>query len=216
MRHGTALLIAVALGLLHGCDQAPDKPRRQQVVKLLPDTPPPPPPPPRLEERPPPRPQDKPQAQDQPKPQEAPQQQTLKTDEAAGEGPGSGLAAGAVTQDYTDQKLGQGTTLGGSGQADTGAARLAINSYANAATRNLNEYLARDREVKRLDYRVQVQLWLTPAGTLQRAELIGSTGNAQADEALRAALTRYPGVGSPLPARMPQPMRLQVSNRLLG
>jgi periplasmic protein TonB len=209
-----ALLAAVAL-CLAGCDNKPEQPRRQQVVRLLPDTPPPPPPPPKPEDKPPPKPEDKPQAQDLPKPAEVPQAQALKSDEAAGDGAGSGLAAGAVSQDYSDQKFGTGNTIGGA-PAEDGGNRLALNSYASAATRALNEFLARDRDVKRLDYKVRVELWLTPAGTLQRAELLGSTGDAQTDEALRTALSRFPGTGNPPPSRLPQPMRLLVSNRMMG
>jgi protein TonB len=211
------LVVPVALALvLAGCGKEPPAQRRQQVVRLLPDTPPPPPPPPKPEDKPPPqKPDDKPAPQDVPKPAEAPQPQALKSDEAAGDGPGNGLAAGAVSQDYSDQKIGQGSTLG-SGAADNAVQRMAANAYATALTRALNEHLARDRQVKRLDYRVEIDLWLTQAGGLQRIELRGSTGDASTDDALRAALARYAGPGSPLPQRMPQPVRLQVSNRLLG
>lgn len=213
-RLACALLLPLSVALaLVGCSDKPDKPRRQQSVKLLPDTPPPPPP--RPEERPPPKPQEK-QQQDAPKPAEAPQPQALKSDEAAGSGPGSGLTAGAVTREYTDQKIGQAPTVGAPASADSGANRLAMNAFGNAATRSLNEFLVRDRTVKLRDYRVRVQLWLTPTGSLQRAELLDSTGDPQTDEALRAALNRFPGTSDPPPARLPQPMRVLLSNRLLG
>lgn len=217
MRRVPSLLwvAAVALGLV-ACSDEPEKPpRRQQVVKLLPDTPPPPPPPKPEDKPPPPKPEDKPQPQDAPKPVESPQPQALKSDEAAGDGPGNGLAAGTVTQDYANQPLGQGTTLGGP-PAEDPAQRLALTGYANAATRALNEFLARDKDVKRRDYRVRVEIWLTPAGALQRAELVGSTGDPETDEALRAALARFPGTGTALPPKLPQPVRLLVSNRLMG
>jgi protein TonB len=207
---------AVLALALAGCGKEPTPQRKQQIVRLLPDTPPPPPPPPKPEDKPPPqKPDDKPAPQDVPKPVDAPQPQALKSDEAAGDGPGNGLSAGAVSQDYSDQKIGQGTSAG-AGAADSAVQRMAANAYANALTRALNEHLARDRDVKRLDYRVQVDLWLTQSGGLQRVELRGSTGDAATDDALRAAMGRYAGPGTPLPQRMPQPVRLQVSNRLLG
>jgi protein TonB len=208
-----ALLAAVLV--LTGCSDKPDKPRRQQTVKLLPDTPPPPPPPPKPEDRPPPKPEDKPQQQEAPKPAEAPQPQLLKSDETAGSGPGNGLAAGAVTRDYTDQKIGQSPTVGAA-VADSGSNRLALNAFGNSASRALNEFLVRDRSVKLRDYRVRVQLWLTPSGSLQRAELVDSTGDPQTDDALRAAHNRVPGTSETPPAKLPQPMRVLVSNRLLG
>jgi protein TonB len=209
------LILAAGAGLLTACDGKSAPQRKQQVVKLLPDTPPPPPPPPKPEERTPPKPDDKPQPQEVQKAMEAPQPQALKSDEAAGDGPGNGLSAGSVTQDYTDQKLGQGSTIGGA-PAENPTARLALNSYANAATRALNEYLSRDKDVKRLDYKVRVEVWLTPSGQLERAVLLGSTGDAPTDEALRAALTRFPGTGQPPPPKLPQPLRVLVTNRMLG
>jgi len=212
--HALALLLLAALSLT-ACDSKPERPRKAQALKLLPDTPPPPPPPPKSEDKPPPKPEDKPQPQEAPKPAEAPQPQTLKTDEAPGSGPGGGLSSGAVTQDYSDQKIGQGTTLGGGG-ADGAANRLALNSFGNATSRALNEYLVRDKAVKLRDYQVRVELWLSASGGLQRAELVDSTGDAQTDQALRAALNRFPGTTTAPPAKLPQPLRVMVSNRLMG
>lgn len=213
-----ALVFLMAAFGLSACSDKPERPRKQQTLKLLPDTPPPPPPPPKPENKPPSKPEDKPQPQQLAKPVEAPQPQALKSDEAAGSGPGSGLTAGPVTQDYTDQKIGAGTTIGGSAAAaaDTGTSRLAANAFGNAASRALNEYLTRDKDVKQRDYKVRVQIWLTASGGLQRAELVDSTGDPQTDEALRAALNRFPGTSTAPPARLPQPMRVLVSNRLIG
>lgn len=220
MRRMTSLLVLLLamLWLATGCSERPEKPRKPQMIKLLPDTPPPPPPPPpKPEDRPPPKPESKPQPQEAPKPVEAPPQ-ALKSDEAAGTGPGNGLAAGAVTQEYADQKIGQGTMVGGNamGVGDAGANRLAASTFGNAASRELNEYLARDKDVKLRDYKVRVWLWLTPTGSLQRVELVDSTGDAQADEALRSAINRFPGTRTPPPPRLPQPLRVLVSNRLIG
>jgi protein TonB len=211
------LAVPLALALsLSACDKEPTTQRKQQVVRLLPDTPPPPPPPPKPEDRPPPsKAEDKPAPQDVPKPAETPQAQALKSDEAAGDGPGSGLVAGAVSQDYSGQRIGQATTAG-TGAADNAVQRAAATAYANALTRALNEHLARDRDVKRLDYKVEVDLWLTQTGSVERLSLRGSTGDTATDNALRAAIGRYAGPGSPIPQRMPLPVRLQVSNRLLG
>ncbi len=216
MRRPTLLLLAAVLAIT-ACGDKPDKPRRQQSLKLLPDTPPPPPPPPKPEDKPPPsKPEDKPQPQDAPKPVQAPEPQQLKTDEAAGNGPGSGLAAGSVTQDYAGGRIGQGTTIGGATPNDGLATRLAANAFGSAATRALNDFLTRDREVKQHDYRVRIAVWFTPAGGVQRTELVDSTGNTTTDAALRAALQRFAGTGTPPPANLPQPVRVMVSNRLLG
>jgi protein TonB len=216
LRFPLLIVVQVAALGLTACDDRPTPVRKMQTVKLLPDAPPPPPPKP--EEK-------KPEAPKEEKPQQQlvvnkpldappPQPQALRSDETAGDGPGGGLVAGSVSQDYSDQKIGQGTAIGGG--ADTGGNRLAMNSFANAATRNLNEFLARDKDVRRLDYKVGVDLWLTPSGSLQRAELVGSTGDPATDQALRAALARFPGTPTPPPERMLQPIRLLLTNRLMG
>lgn len=210
------VLAAALLVLLAGCGDEPQRARKPQVVKLLPDTPPPPPPPPKPEDKPPPpKPDDKPPPMEAPKPVDAPAPQALKSDEAAGDGPGNGLTAGSVSRDYTDQKIGAGTAIGGA-PVEAPTTRLAAQAYAGAATRALNDYLARDRAIKRRDYQVRVDLWLTPGGALQRADLVGSSGDADTDRALRAALERFPGAGAPPPARMPLPMRLLITNRMMG
>lgn len=211
----TALVVALCGVLLFaGCSDEPPRERRMQTVKLLPDTPPPPPPPP-------PRPPEE-QRQEQPRPdrpQERPpepqavDQALLRSDEAAGDGPGSGLVAGTVTQDYTSQPVGQALSIPGSGNDAT--SRLAAESFAAATTRALNEFLAREQALKRDDFRAQVNLWLTPGGTVQRAELVGSTGDVELDQALRDSLARFPGTVSP-PASLQQPLRLRVTNRMLG
>ncbi len=213
-------LLATAV-LATGCGKEAPQPKRTQTVKLLPDTPPPPPPAPKPEDKPPPpKPTDKPPpASAQPKPEQPPQQQALRSDEAAGTGPGNGLVAGNVSQDYTDQKVGAASapTIGGGAPApDSGVNRMVLMAYANATTRSLNEFLARERELKRQDYQIRVDLWLTPAGATQRAELVGSTGDATVDRVLREALQRFPGAASALPERLPQPIRLMVSNRMMG
>jgi protein TonB len=212
---GPVVAALIAVALLAACEKEPERPRKVQSVKLLPDTPPPPPPPPKPEDKPPPpKPDDKPPPP-APKPPDAEPQQALKSDEAAGDGPGSGLTAGTVTQDYAGGPAAAGTVVG-TGDTGDAAARLAATAYARNLTRALNQLLAQQRDLKQAEYRVQVELWLTPAGAVQRAELVGSTGDAQADQALREALARYAGTGGAPPPRMPQPLRLLISNRLLG
>lgn len=201
-----AFLLAAGLS---GCDDAPSKPKKATVVKILPDTPPPPPPKPE-EKKPEPEKIDKPQQQlNQPKQVEAPQPQALKSDEAAGDGPGNGMQSGAVNSDYAGGQIGQGA-------GEALASRFAFNSYANSLTRALNDFLARDKDLKRRGYNVKVHVWLQSDGRLERADLVGSTGDEQADAALRAALARFPGSATPIPDKLPQPMRLLVTNRILG
>ena len=61
-------------------------------------------------------------------------------------------------------------------------------------------------------YRMALQLWITSAGILQRASLLGSTGNAHRDEALIARLQNVRIAVSP-PAGMTQPITLAIVPR---
>ncbi len=201
--------------LLAACGDSPPPERRMQTVKLLPDTPPPPPPPPPKEKPPEAPKEDKPQPQVPQNKPEADPPAALKSDEAPGTGTGSGLVAGNVTTDYTDQKIGDRPQIGGSGGGDA-TARLAAASFANATTRSLNEFLAREAGLKRADFRAQVNLWLAQNGGLDRVELVGSTGDAELDRLLKDALRRFPGASAPPPQALQQPLRLQVTNRMLG
>lgn len=206
-----ALTVLIGAGLLvKGLLDAPPAAKRQVAkISILPDTPPPPPPPPKEEKKPPP-PKEEPKRvmREEPVKQDVPKQsEQIKMEGAAGDGP-SAFGAGAITKDYSG-----GTPGAGEGG---GVNRLVMNSYANATTRALNDHLARERELKQQNYKVNVNVWLNADGTLLRAELAGTTGNPNVDTTMREALARFPGTGRSVPDKLPQPLRLQVSNRMLG
>ena len=207
-RNWLALVIIVAfLGGLaylgyraaHSKSQGP----RQQVVKIavLPDTPPPPPPP-KEEKKPEDKQDNKPQPQDKPKPLETPPApQQLKMDGPAGEGP-SPFAAGTVNNEYRGGEIGTGNGL-----------QFAL--FTNQLQRHMQEALARDPDVKSEDYKVDVSVWLRPDGSFDRVRLDSSTGNAKLDASLRQALNQLPPVTG-VPANLPQPVRLRITNRMMG
>jgi protein TonB len=188
------------------------EPKRQTVkIAVLPDTPPPPPPPPK-EKPPEPKEQDnKPQPQEQQKPQEAPPEaQQLKMDGPAGDGP-SAFAAGSVNSEYKGGEIGSGS--GGGSVAD----RMASMSYGNAASRALNEHLNRDQALRKAgDYKIAIKVWVQADGGLERFELTGSTGDTNTDELVRKALQQFRGFRNAPPSNLPQPIRLQLTNRMMG
>ena len=179
---------------------------REQVVKIavLPDTPPPPPPPkeePKPEEK-----QDSkaPQPEQQKQVRAPPEPAQLKMDGPAGDGP-SAFAAGSVNSEYKGGDIGIGPGGG-----------LAQNTYARAASKELETWLRRDRDLKAHDFRVEVEVWLNPDGSTRRAQIVGSTGDSELDSIVTAALSRFPGMDRPLPENMPQPVHMKVSNRSLS
>lgn len=190
----------------------PSGPTRQVTkISIIPDTPPPPPPPPKEEKRPEPK-EQKEAKVEQPKPVEAPPQQAeqLKMEGAAGDGP-SPFAAGSVTNEYKGGDV--GSTIGG---APARLNRMQFAFFTNALQRHIQDELARNREVKQIDYRVVVKVWLGRDGSIQRAVLDDSTGDDKADSALSAALADMRAFRDAPPADMPQPIRLRITNRLTG
>jgi protein TonB len=196
------LLIGAALVyLLKGLGSGSGSAGKKQVTKItvLPDTPPPPPPPPPKEE---PK-ETKEIREDQPKPMEAPQEaQQLKMEGEAGEG-SSPFAAGNVSRDYIGGEVGNGN-------------RGAFAFFSNALQRHIQDELARNKKLKRNDYRVTVRVWIGADGVISRAELAGSSGNADTDDALRAALTELRPLRTTVPADLPQPIKLRITNRMAG
>jgi len=213
------LLALVGIGLvgyggywLKSQFSTPSAPSRQVTkISIIPDTPPPPPPPPREEKRPEPK-EQKDVKVEQPKPVEAPPQQAeqLKMEGAAGDGP-SAFASGDVTNEYKGGDI--GSTIGG---APAKPNRMQYAFYTNALQRHIQDELARNRNVKQIDYRVVVKVWLGRDGSIQRAVLDDSTGDDKADSALSAALADMRAFRDAPPADMPQPIRLRITNRLTG
>lgn len=183
------------------------EPKRQTVkIAVLPDTPPPPPPPPEKkiepevkEQKP------QPQQEDQPKPlDKAPEPEQLKMEGAAGDGP-SAFGSGSVSKDYIAGD--PGTGIGGGG-------KLQFALFNGQLQRHVQTSLARNPKAKIADYRVNVQVWVSPAGEL-RVELLSSTGDEKSDEVLRQALTQLPPMSN-VPANLVQPIRLRITNRMTG
>lgn len=209
---GAVLLIAASVAALvvivQGLGGGSKGPAKQVTRITVIDTPPPPPPPPPKEEpkREPPKESPKEVKLEQPKQvEQAPQEaQQLKMEGQAGDGP-SAFASGAVNQDYIGSAIGNGS--GGT---------LQYAFFTNALQRHIQGELARNRKVKNADYRVMVAIWLGQDGVIQRAELAGTTGNAEADEALRSALLDLGPLRTAVPPSLPQPVRLRVSNRITG
>jgi protein TonB len=88
--------------------------------------------------------------------------------------------------------------------------------YTNQLQRHLQDELARNKKLKRLDYRVMVRVWLSKSGSVQRVDLGGSSGDAEIDETLRMALAAAPALRDAPPENMPQPIRIRIMNRGAG
>lgn len=207
-----ALLVAVAallvLGLALLARQLFDKgeTKKKNVVHqiTLVKPPPPPPPPPKQEEKPPEIKKEEVKIEEQ-KPVDAPQdaakpageQLGLDADGAAGSD-GFGLAA---------RKGGTDLLAAGGGGSKHGW-------YAGLIQSHLQEAIAKNKRLRSQDFRAVVHIWLRPDGSVQRAELVGSSGKPDTDELIRQAFAEVPALREPPPGDLPQPVRLRVTNRL--
>jgi protein TonB len=180
------------------------QPRRTVQVTVL--RPPPPPPPRKLEEKPPeppkvreeikidtPRPVDEPKVAD-----EAPAPGPLGLD-APGSGPGDGFGLAA-------RPGGRDITLGGGGGG------LGFSMFANGAARHIAQELARVEQLRHVEYRVEVRVWIAKDGRIERAEMAGSSGDARTDALIREGLSRMTALRGPVPEGLPQPLRVRVTS----
>jgi protein TonB len=189
-----ALLLLIAMGLgvhsLLTVKVSTNKP--VTTIKIMPDMPPPPPPKEQPKEQP------KEIKIEQPKPQEAPQPaaEVLKMEGAAGNGD-SPFAAGAVKNDY----------IGGKGGL------AAFRWYTDQIKTRIEEALAAQKDLVKVQYRLNVHVWVARDGRVERAELQGSSGDASIDKLIRLALSKMKAIAEAPPEDMPQPVKLRITSK---
>lgn len=196
------LIALVALGLLvYSLVSGKSKPTRAAPkISLIPMTPPPPPPPPKEEK----------EVKEMPAPPKdappAPPSQELKMDGPAGDGP-SAFSAGKITSEDIS-KVGKGPTAAAVLPA-TGLFSP-FGGYANQIKSEVQRLLQRNKDLRTQSYRIEVQIWLDKDGSLQRHELVGSTGDTELDSLISQTLAATKAFSQP-PDRMPQPIRLRIN-----
>lgn len=195
-------VIAIIRGLLaDGGKRA--KPTVAQIQLLKP---PPPPPPPKPEEKPPEPPKPKDEVKiEQPKPDQPPE--PAKADEPP---PGDKLGVDAEGSAGSDG-FGLVGNKGGAGLVGGGGSKFG--AFTGQIQQQIQDALSRNKKLKNASYRVVVRVWLSPDGTVSRFELAGSSGNAETDDALNAALAELPKLRTPPPADLPQPVGLRITSR---
>lgn len=202
-RGGFAALAVLVLGgivLVARELAAPTKAQQRQMAKIriVPDTPPPPPPP--KEERKPEQPKDVKEVKvEQPKEQPPAPSEQLKMEGEGSDKGIAGIAAGTVSKDYAGQAAGAGN-------------RFAW--YGDLLLQEVKQLLAKNPKLRVGEYRVVVNVWITPDGHVSRTELAGSSGSGDIDALLRASLAEMPPLRERPPEGLPWPIRLRVTSRL--
>ncbi len=207
---GIAILVILGFGLksLMGGSGAPQ--HKPPKISLLPNTPPPPPPPPKEEKKPePPKEQKEVRVEQPQQKQEPPPDMTQKMDGPKGDAPSDFLAGKVTKEDYSnkpDSGKGGGTGTG----AVTRSVMNPFNNYAGLLKSELQRVLSRRNELKRRQYRIEVHVWVGEDGSMKKYEMLGTTNDADTDQAIRDVLAGLPAFSEPPPPRMPQPVRLRI------
>jgi protein TonB len=197
------LLMAIGVWLLRGylASAPPTTKKVVQEIQVIrpppppPDTPPPPPPPPEEKVE-----IDEPQPEQQPDPapsDEPPPGEQLGVDaEGTGAGDGFGLVGRKGGRDL----------LASGGNA--------VKRYVNIIKDEVQDKLSNDPELRGVAFSASIRLWIREDGTVERAQLVGSTGNAERDRAIGAALGRLRRLSQGPPAGTPQPISYKLVSRV--
>ena len=188
------LLFLLVWGVRHLLAGVAGPKHQTAKITILPDLPPPPPPPPPKEEKKPEPKEQLKQQPDAPKQEKPPEPQQLKMEGPAGDAP-SPFAGGDVKSDYIGGDVGNG-----------GRDKYAY--YTDRLAQQIQEELSR-RQLRGAGGKVL--LWIGTDGSIQRFKLAQSTGSAETDRLIQAALSGFHGIGEAPPADMLMPVGLDVS-----
>ena len=197
-----AVVIIGAVLLLRKFLATPVQPQKkvaQEIQIIRPPAPPPdlkPPPPPPPEEK-----VDLPQPKPEPTPMDnshdPPPGDQLGVDAT---GTGGGDAFGLVG------RPGGRDLLASSGSGSFGW-------YGNIIKTQILDGLDNEPRARKGAYTVNVRIWVKRDGGVERAEMVGSSGNTERDEAIRNALAHLSKISQPPPTDMPQPINLKIVSR---
>ena len=199
---GAAVLALMAWGIYSFVSKIDDKPRKAPKISLMPSTPPPPPPPPKEEKKPePPKDLNKPPPMEQPKMAPPAPSADLKMDGPAGDGP-SAFSAGKIRSEDLSNV--------GKGPAGPGGFNP-FSYYANLIKGELQRQLTRNKDLREMAYKAEVQVWVNRDGSVGRFDVIHGTGDKELDVLLNKAISAANAFSAGPPEKMPQPIRLRIS-----
>jgi protein TonB len=181
----------------------PDKKPRVQQISLIK------PPEPKPEEKPPEPEQKPPEVKEEVKLDEPPPPEPQPADAPP---PGPDLGVDAKGEGGGDQfglvgKPGgrELTTIGGNGSRFGG--------YLGGLQQHIRDALNRNEKIRSGEYKIIVKLWIAPSGSVDRFELVNSSGDAEVDAAMKRVLASIKPLQDAPPEDMPQPVRLRISSR---
>lgn len=218
-----AVLGAIAYGIwsVLGQKSSGKRPNVQQITLLKPL---PPPPPPKVEPKPPEPPKPKEEVKvEQPKPDPQAKADTPPPSDQLGvdaKGTGAGDSFGLVGNPggrsitETAPVVASAAPAAAPAPVIGGAPRADYTAYIGRLQKQIEEALAKNDKLRAVPYRVAIRISFNQDGTFRGITLDDSTGDADADAALRSALANIAlttDAGSP---RLPREARIRITNRI--
>jgi len=174
------------------------------VTQITLIAPPPPPPPPPKEK--PPEPEKEEQKIEQPQPLDKPVEQPDQAPppgplglDSTGTGPGDGFG-------LAGRPGGRDIVLSGGGGG------LGFAMFGSSTARHIAQELARNPNLRKVSYQIEVRVWVDAQGRFQRAELVKGAGDSALDSEIRAGLSQLTSLQQAVPANLPQPLRIRVTS----
>lgn len=204
------VLIGGVVSFLKSGGKAPRHDQRKQEILTITLPPPPPPPPPKVE---PPPPKEVPP----PEKQEMVEQEPVKEDEpppdnAPPELPSEDLSTG-IAGNGPDMGLSRGTGNGKLGSTGSRGAGSKFGWYAAKVQSSIKDALSRHPSTRSAAMSLQIRVWPDSDGRIIRAQLVGSSGDAKVDQAIKSQILTGLQLPQAPPADMPTPIVLRINSR---
>lgn len=202
---GTLVVAGVGVGVIslinNFMNAEPPSPKKQ-VQKITLVKPPPPPPPPKIER--PPEPEIKEEV-DLPEPDELEDLPDQADQPPAGDLLGLDAEGGAGGDAFglVGRKGGRGLLSGDPYLV-----------YASQLQRRIEDALLDHEAIRRKDYTAVAWIWIGRDGSIQRAEIAGSSGDRIIDDKLADLINNLHTLAEAPPEGMQQPIKLRISSRL--
>ncbi len=187
-----------------------DAPKLATIIPL----PPPPPPPPEPEKPPEPEEPKEEIVQPEPEPEPTPQDDP-KPKEEAPPSPADDLA-NPMKIDGDAQAGSDAFNIGagsGGGMAGSGGGRAGSATYSQYLAYMFQRILREDERTRNLVFRLNADIWLTASGQITRVELTKTSGDAEIDQQVIAAVRAVGQMDERPPASMSMPVRVAFQGR---
>lgn len=86
--------------------------------------------------------------------------------------------------------------------------------YTVQIQQHIQDALALNDKLQGATYKITVRVWLNADGSVDRTDLVNTSGDEKTDNSLRQALKDLPKLAEAPPEDLPQPIRLRITSRI--